>query len=503
MRVVFRVDASLQMGTGHVMRCLTLADKLKENGAEVSFICRKHKGNLIRKIRLSGFNVYELNEHKQDKVDNKLTHSHWLGATQEQDSNDCIDILKSKKVNYLIVDHYALDERWQKNLKSYCEKLVVIDDLADRKHQCDILIDQTYGRQKESYKELLPKSCELLLGSQYALLRDEFYKWREYSLKRRNGEKLKNLLVNMGGSDPNNITEEILKEIELCQLPKYIIITVVMGGSSPHLNRVMTIASNSSYKIKVRVDVNNMSELMANSDVAIGATGATTWERCCLGLPSIQIVIAENQTTIANSLGKANIIKLIKKVNQLSLAIEDIQHTLNKMSLASTSIVDGQGANKVAKCILSNTCLVPNLSLKPANYDDCKFIYDLQTVDNRKYYVNKKVPSMKEHVKWFKKTLNSKESQLFVATFNYKNIGLLRIDNLNEKTIEISIVIATIYRGQGIAKKVLSMLDELIFSRNIKAIIHINNIPSIRVFESSGFIKYNQNDDYIEYIKTV
>jgi len=162
LKVVFRVDASLQMGTGHVMRCLTLAHVLKENSANIEFICRKHEGSLIDKIRSSGFVVHELGMPEEIKVDTRLVHSHWLGATQQQDTDDCIDIVKSVKTDWLIVDHYALDELWQKRLKPYCEKLMVIDDLADRKHQCDILLDQTFGRQQEDYLTLTHEYCKLL-----------------------------------------------------------------------------------------------------------------------------------------------------------------------------------------------------------------------------------------------------------------------------------------------------------------------------------------------------
>jgi len=134
MKVVFRVDSSLKMGTGHVMRCLTLAKILKESGVNVEFICRQHEGSLVKKIRSNGFNVYELGLLEGVEFDSKLSHTHWLGATQQQDADDCIEILKSAKTNWLIVDHYALDEDWQRKLKPYYDKLMVIDDLADRKH---------------------------------------------------------------------------------------------------------------------------------------------------------------------------------------------------------------------------------------------------------------------------------------------------------------------------------------------------------------------------------
>lgn len=491
------------MGTGHVMRCLTMAEVLKESGANVEFICRKHKGHLIDKISSNGFNVFELELPARNKADKKLFYSHWLGTTQQQDARDCTSILKQTKLDWLIVDHYGIDEDWQQELKENYNKLMVIDDLADRKHQCDILLDQTYGRQQQNYKRLVPKSCELLLGSQYALLRPEFSKWREYSLRRRSNSAPKNLFINMGGSDPNNMTEQILNKIEACQLPNDIEVIVVMGGTSPHLQSVMAIASNLSCKIEVKVDIDNMAEVMANSDIAIGATGSTTWERCCLGLPAIQIIIADNQTEIANSLDEVHAIKLIKKVNQLPLAMKDMLLSLDKMSLVSSVIVDGQGVNKVAQHIVSNTFSMSGLSLKPAVYGDYNFIYDLQTVDDRKHYINTKTPSLDEHIKWIKKILSSKESQLFVATIEKHSVGLLRVDNLNTKVIEISIIISASHRGQSLAKKILIMLENIVFDRKLKAIIHINNIASIMTFKSVGFQECSQNNDFAEYIKIV
>jgi len=351
LKVVFRVDASLQMGTGHVMRCLTLAQVLKDNGAKVEFICRKHEGSLINKIRSNGFVVHELKVFEEAEVDNKLAHSHWLGVTQQQDADDCINILKAEKLDWLIVDHYALDEQWQKRLKPCYEKLMVIDDLADRQFDCDILLDQTFGRQKEDYSALTPEGCKLLLGSQYALLRPEFAKWRAYSLERRSKPEFKQLLVNMGGMDVDNVTEKILGELKICNLPNDIKITVVMGGSAPHLESVKSKAITLPYKTEVKVDVGNMAEIMSNSDVAIGASGSTTWERCCLGLPTIQVITANNQSVLAKSLDKAGVIELIKQNNDLDGCLGRLNNKKYYMNIVykAMNITDGIGCNKVFK----------------------------------------------------------------------------------------------------------------------------------------------------------
>jgi len=501
MRVVFRVDASLQMGTGHMMRCLALAQVLEENGENVKFICRKHEGSLIDKNRSSGFNVHELEVLEEIKVDNKLAYSHWLGATQQQDADDCIDILRTEKTDWLIVDHYALDEQWQKRIRPYCKKLMVIDDLADRKHQCDVLLDQTFGRQQKDYLALTPEGCELLLGSQYALLRPEFSKWREYSLERRSKPVFKQLLINMGGVDVDNVTEKILDELRTCNLPNDINITVVMGGSAPHLEDIKSKANALPDKIEVKVDVDNMAEIMANADIAIGAAGSTTWERCCLGLPTIQIVVADNQINIARNLDSINIIQLIDSTYQLARSIDNISQSISKMSLASSSIVDGKGSTRVVKFITSKENYVDLFFMRPAELEDANFVYSLQTKDIRKYFVNTEIPSMNQHIDWFQKTIDSSTSQLFILMLGTHQIGVLRVDNIKSNELEISIIISPNYSGKGLAKHALKRIESLTLVRTLKAIIHNDNIPSKGLFVRSGYIVSKQNGDFLEYKK--
>lgn len=353
MRVVFRVDASLEMGTGHVMRCLALAQALKTKGVEVIFVCRQHPGNLICKIQKNGFHVYELPPPLFDgKLDDRLPHASWLGVTQEQDANECTAFLSSIETDWLIVDHYALDKEWQHQLQSYCQQIMVIDDLADRHHWCDLLLDQTFERRSDDYLTLVPKKCRLLLGSQYALLRPEFSEWRGYSLKRRSLLEFKQLLVNMGGVDLNNVTSKILQQLKTCNLPHDINIIVVMGGYSPGLKEVQALADEMPYQTKVSIDVDNMAELMSNSDLAIGASGATTWERCCLGLPTIQMVIAENQHTIAKRMSEKGSVQLCKDVNTLPYLINNAENWMDIVSRNCQHIIDGTGVFQVVDVLI-------------------------------------------------------------------------------------------------------------------------------------------------------
>ena len=236
MNIVFRCDASIQIGTGHVMRCLTLADELAHQGAKCHFICREHEGHLIKLIAQKGYDTYKLEVESQDifnkKNDNEpvLFHSKWLGSTQEEDARQTEEIIKTLQPEWLVIDHYALDSYWEKKLRPHYNNILVIDYLADRKHDCEVLIDQTFGRDEQDYHNLAPNHCAILCGTTYALLRPEFSKWRQYSLERRKDNSLQHVLINLGGVDKDNITSHILELLKKAPLPKSCKVTVVMGS---------------------------------------------------------------------------------------------------------------------------------------------------------------------------------------------------------------------------------------------------------------------------------
>jgi UDP-2,4-diacetamido-2,4,6-trideoxy-beta-L-altropyranose hydrolase len=351
MRIIFRVDASIHIGIGHVMRCLSLAVELKNNGIDVRFICRKHKGHLINIIRSRGIQVYELEIPKKKISNNELFNSSWLGTSQLQDAKECIEKISQIKVNLLIVDHYGIDHIWQNAVKGCYERLMVIDDLADRTHNCNILLDQNFGRIKEDYIKLVPKSCKVLLGPKYALLRSEFAQWRKYSLNRRKYPELKKIFVSMGGVDSENKTAQILEQLKSCKLPNDVKVTVVMGDTAPHLKYIMDMAEFLPFKVEVKSNVSNMAEIMSNCDIAIGGSGSTTWERCCLGLPSIQIILAENQKFIAEKLEINKSIKLMKGVHELPFIFKDAENWMKDISIDARKQVDGLGLTRILKNI--------------------------------------------------------------------------------------------------------------------------------------------------------
>lgn len=374
MKVIFRADASLHMGTGHVMRCLTLADALAARGAHCQFICRAHEGNLIDYIRQKGYHVHALpllpplpsnacpaGGDAADSASSCLAsadpaHGHWLGATQAQDAQACAPILAAQRPDWLIVDHYALDAPWERALACHRRQLMVIDDLADRPHACDLLLDQTFGRDAADYRPLVPAQCRLLCGSSYALLRPEFAALRPYSLQRRTQPQLRSLLITMGGVNKDNITSKILLALRASSLPPDCQITVVMGSTAPWLVQVRQLVQDMPWPTQILVGVNDMAQRMADSDLAIGAAGATAWERCCLGLPTIMLVLADNQRKIANVLseaGAAHFLDASKLNDRLLINTEHSQPLwLGEMSTAAAAITDGLGVAQVVEALI-------------------------------------------------------------------------------------------------------------------------------------------------------
>jgi len=280
MYIVFRADASVMIGTGHIMRCLTLADELRARGAECHFISRMLPGHLGALIERRGFAVSLLDAPSGDALSfDSTAHAKGAGVTWEQDLAETRELVTF--ADWLIVDHYSFDYRWQKGLADRAKRIMVIDDLADRQHFAALLLDQNLGRKETDYDGLVPNECNRLIGLGFALLRPEFGRQRNQSLQRRMNGELSHLLISMGGTDAIDATSAVLRVIHKARLPKRLRLSEVL------------------------VDVGDMARLMASADFSIGAGGSTTWERCCLGLPSIIVETAANQNGAAAAMQKA------------------------------------------------------------------------------------------------------------------------------------------------------------------------------------------------------
>lgn len=283
MNIIFRVDSSYEMGTGHVMRCLTLAHELKNRGAKISFICRDLPGNLTNYITDKGYPVFVLP----------------LQGDLHTDAVETAHILiASSPVDCLIIDHYGIDQRWEKSLEKYVTKIVVIDDLANRPHQCSIILDPNLSYAEDRYHDLVPPGCVRFVGTRYAFLRPEFRSVKQ-QLTDRDG-RIQRILVFFGGTDPTHETLKTLHALRDFHFSN-LHIDVVVGEMNKHKDTIEQICT-SIPKAFFHCQIDYMAELMMKADLSIGAGGSSTWERCYLGLPSLSIITADNQMEITKLL---------------------------------------------------------------------------------------------------------------------------------------------------------------------------------------------------------
>jgi UDP-2,4-diacetamido-2,4,6-trideoxy-beta-L-altropyranose hydrolase len=303
MKIVIRTDASRLIGTGHLMRCLTLADYLVEQGADVCFVCREGPGDMIEAAEDRGFRVHRLPAvigSDSDPADPD-DYAAWLGVSQAEDAEQTSQALRSEPgaIDWLVTDHYGLDRTWQELFRPRVVRIMVIDDLANRHHDCDLLLDQNFYLDAETrYDNLVPTGCRKLLGPRYAVLRPEFLAARE-RLKPRDG-RVSRVLVFYGGCDATGETLKTLEALSKLQ-PHNVTFDIVAGVSnSRHEDIARLCAQLQGVRCHTRID--NMAETMLKADLAMGGGGTTTWERCSLGLPTITVEVAENQRIMLEAL---------------------------------------------------------------------------------------------------------------------------------------------------------------------------------------------------------
>jgi UDP-2,4-diacetamido-2,4,6-trideoxy-beta-L-altropyranose hydrolase len=436
MKIVFRTDASNQIGTGHFMRCLTLADEMKKQGAHIRFISRNLPLHLIEMLNAKGMEYISLiTDASQEPID-ELAHSNWLGTSQTQDAQAALQALADQSWDWIIVDHYALDERWEKTVRGSCKKLMVIDDLADRQHDCDLLLDQNFYIDMQSrYNRRVPVQCRLLLGPRYALLREEFRILRE-KVNIRAGD-IKKILVFFGGVDADNFTNLAVQA--LAKLNIKLQVDVVIGFQHPNLKGIQQVCS--TYGFTCHVQTKGMAELIAEADLAIGGGGTATWERCCLGLPALTICMAENQRKLIADAAEIGLLYApISKQNLVEVIRGHVDSLLENPSLIklisanAIKFLDGNGSLRVVTAMG-----ISFISIKRADLDDSENIFKWRNNNKiRDVSINSAPISWEEHQKWFDGVLKDKNRELLIGVTETKTVGVVRFDIKND-VAEVSI----------------------------------------------------------------
>lgn len=373
-QIIFRVDASSTMGAGHVMRCLNLATALKQSGAHCRFICRDFGGNLAVRIRREGFEVIVLtgtgalrmNSNQNTADPDASGFKDW-----EVDAQETIAALGPDRPDWLIVDHYALETRWHQKLRPYCRKIMVIDDLANRKHDCDLFLDQNLTAEMATrYDHLLPASCPRLLGPQFALLQAAYAELHSQCPPRLG--PVRRLLVSFGGRDPHGLTVSALSSI--LDLGRADLLVDLVADEESTRWPLLVEKVRGIPHVQLHPSMDSLARLMLRADLALGAGGVTSWERCCLGLPALVVTTAENQIAIAKELHLRKLIRYLGHHSHLpsrclhSSLRDVLDKNLEDWSLRCLASVDGKGAERVADLMMGD--LEWNVRARPAGRTD-------------------------------------------------------------------------------------------------------------------------------------
>ena len=489
MKVAFRVDASSQIGTGHFMRCLTLADELKRQSADICFLSRNLPAHFSEMLVVKGIEYIPLaNDGIADSID-ELAHACWLGVSQAQDAKASVKALSGHLFDWMVVDHYALDMRWESLVRQSVKKIMVIDDLSDRHHDCDVLLDQNYFADMEArYKSKVPAHCQLLLGPHYALLREEFRALRE-QVKVRNG-KVEKVLLFFGGVDENNYTLQAIEA--LTEVNAGFQVDVVIGAQHPFKELIEKTCAK--YNFVCHVQVSYMAKLMAEADLAIGAGGTAIWERCCLGLPAISICTAENQRKqIADAAEEGFLYApifgkdLIESISNHTQVLLSNPPLIRFISNAGMKLVDGKGTLRIASLIES--CLIEIRNVTP---HDSKNIFEWRNHRKiRDVSRNSELITWDEHQKWFDEVLADSNRQLLIGVINENQIGVVRFD-IEKDVAEVSIYLVPEKDYFGKGKGLLLASEEWLRInhpeiKSINATVMSGNEVSKRLFLGSGY----------------
>lgn len=485
--IAFRCDASVRIGTGHVMRCLTLARALRARGHACHFIMRDLSGHQGTRVRAEGFGVTLLSAPCGQAIPAGPAHAKWAEVPWVEDASETAAALKAK-TDWLVLDHYAFDVEWETAALPPGARLCVIDDLADRAHACDVLVDQNLGRRAEDYDTLVPAEAARLIGPRHALLRPEFAAARKDALAARTarGGMLNYVLITMGGVDADNATGAVLASSAL----RGVQVTCVLGPGAPSLSSVKAQAA-ALPGVSVQVDVPDLSPLMAAADLAIGATGGTAWERCVLGLPTLMLVLADNQAPAAWALARAGAGIGLGRMGEAGLdarlaaalaACAD-PATLMRLATAAAAVTDGEGTPRVVAALEA-----PPLRLIPASMADAELIWHWRRSLSQEHLRYGPTPDLPQHLRWFDAALADPYRLLFVAQTDVP-LGHLRLD-LAGAEATVSILLAPDARGQGLGLRLLALLAAEARTRGVQRLhaqIHASNAASRRLFTRTGY----------------
>ncbi len=495
--VAIRADADAVIGHGHLMRCLTLAHNLQASGAQVYFICADTSDAAHDLIDTAQFNLQVIP----------------AGLSAQADAQQCINVLKRTHPDWVILDHYDLGPNWQAACHQALPdtKILAFEDIPGRAHNADMVLDPTYGRTSAEYAALVRPDTRLLLGTEYALLSDHFAALRPQSLARRATPlegKTFQVMISLGGGETSYAILECLKSLALAALPPQTTVTLLLGGGQAERALIDETARALPCPVDIFEHRRDMAQLMANTDLVIGAAGGTSWERCCLGVPAILLELADNQKDIIKCLtaqGAAwhtdiSASAIAQKLN----AVLDDPACLPAASIAAAGLCDGQGAARVRREMLTQL-----ISLRRARTEDIPFVWHARYDDAaHKYYRSTQIPNLQEHTDWMTRAMTRDDIILGIVELSGSPMAHIRLDRLpyHPDHAELSIYLSSAMRGKKMAKSVLQAAigwTKEFGITKILAKVHTENSASLNCFLSTGFTLTSTDPSGFHYLTSV
>jgi UDP-2,4-diacetamido-2,4,6-trideoxy-beta-L-altropyranose hydrolase len=483
MNLLFRADASVPIGTGHVMRCLALAQAWQDAGGRAQFAMSQTTPAIQARLR------------SEDCKELSITAVPGSSADASQTSA----LAREHQADWIVVDGYQFDADYQRALKASGCKILFVDDYGHAAHySADAVLNQNIGASAEMYASREAQT-RLLLGPRYCLLRREFSGWREW--KREVPVQCRRVLVMMGGSDPDNVTGRVVEALELANV-EGLEVTIVIGGSSPHAESLQVRVAKSGLKMAVLQDVSNPAEFMSAADVAISAAGSTCWELCLLGLPALLVDVAANQTALAAELERRGCAIHVgdKTVSAEKIAgalkrLLDSREVRESLAVRSRELVDGKGASRVVSALRG----VPGLRLRPARAEDSRLLWEwANDADVRGASFSPAAIPWEAHVAWFAEklraaeTLGKKSSLILIAEDELATpLGQIRFDATTDSGWEVDVSLASAARGRGLGRALIEQgVHEFLNNHpgaRVHAFVKPENAASVKAFEEAGF----------------
>jgi UDP-2,4-diacetamido-2,4,6-trideoxy-beta-L-altropyranose hydrolase len=475
MRTLFiRADADSQMGTGHVMRCLAIAQAWLDQGGNAVFLMRAPGQGIRTRVENEGVRVLEIS----------------ADAGSENDAEETGRLVLGNHGDWLMVDGYQFGAEYQDRLKARGLKVLFLDDCGHSTHySADLVLNQNLHASESLYRNRT-SGTDLLLGARYALLRREFLSWRDW--RREITTKARKLLVTLGGSDPDNATERVIEALKIAG--QDLEATILVGVTNPHRNDLEK-ASAGVPGISLVENARNMAELMAAADIAIAGAGSTCWELCFLGLPSLLIDLAENQRPVSQELDRLGV--AVDLGNSGELSVQKIANELvslvssrgrrAKMSEGGRALIDGDGAARVCREMESRS-----LQLREATDADCKLLWEWANDPEIRAGAFSPGPiPWESHVQWFTARLADPGSVIYIAMdAEGATVGQVRYQ-LHGSRAMLSVNLGRQFRGKGYARQVVHLANQRLFQvsdvRFIDAYVKPDNLPSLKTFSAAGF----------------